>query len=167
MKCSNPSKLSVIQCDDILAIQCDSTAFMNVYLPCDRQSIASFTYFAKCDSSLKSLLENLYLKDLNWALAGDLNCDILGTSDRIEGTILLESLPSRYHVTYTSLPFTFIYNRDCSKSSLDYVIASSSRLLSSIVRVDEENIDDDYLFLAVICPVSFLAKHFQVSRSGI
>ena len=34
------SKPSVIHCDDnILAIQCDSTAFINVYLPCDRRSI--------------------------------------------------------------------------------------------------------------------------------
>ena len=143
----SPSKPSVIHCDDnILAIQCDSTDFINVYLPCDRRSIASFTSFAKCCSSLKSLLESLRLKDLNWVLAGDLNCDILGTSDR--SILLLESLPSIYHVAVKSLPFTYIHNRGCSKSNLDHVISSSSSLISSIVRVDEEKIDDDHLILS-------------------
>ena len=78
----------MIHCDvNILASQCDSTAFKNVYLPCDRRSIASFTSFAKCCSSLKSQLESLRLKDLNWVLAGDLNFDIFGASDR--STLLL------------------------------------------------------------------------------
>ena len=73
----------MIHCDDnILAIQFESIAFINVFLPCDQRSIASFTSFAKCCSCLNSLLESLRLKDLNLALAGDLNCDILGTSDR-------------------------------------------------------------------------------------
>ena len=100
------------------------TALINVYLPCDRRSIASFTSFTKCCSSLKSLLESLRLKDLIWVLAGDLNCDILGTSDR--SILLLESLPSIYRVTVKSLPFTYIHNRRCSKSNLDHVISSSS-----------------------------------------
>ena len=143
----SPSKPSVNNCDDnILAIQCDITAFINVYLPCDRCSIASFTSFAKCCSSLKSLLESLRLKDLNWVLTGELNCGILGTSDR--STLLLESLPSRYHVPDKSLPFTYIHNRACPKSNLDHVISSSSSLLSSIVRVDEEKIDDDHPILS-------------------
>ena len=150
--------------DNILAIQSDSTAFINVYLPCDRRSRASFTSFTKFCSNLKSLLESLHLKDLNWVLSGDLNCDILGTSDR--STLLLESLPSRYHVADKSLPFTCIHNKGCSKSNLDHVITSSSSSLSSIVRVDEEKIDEDHLILScnLSCEISGKTLSAQPKR---
>ena len=148
---------------NILAIQCNNMAFVNVYLPCNHRNTQSFTAFAKACHKLKSLFIKFADKNVDWILAGDMNTDILTSSDRSE--LLLDSLPSVYHVAAKNLAYTYIHNRGSVKSNLDHIIVSKSGLIKSEVFVDEDKINDDHLPISCLIEPPDVQAHFKGPHS--
>jgi hypothetical protein len=93
---------------NIQAIQRNNMAFVNVYFQCNLQNTQSFTAFAKACHKLKSLFTKFADNNVDWILAGDMNTEILTSSDHSE--LLLESLPSVYHVAAKNLAYTYVHN---------------------------------------------------------
>lgn len=150
------------ECDYYIAFRLCELVIINVYLPCDRNSLRSMNNFSKACESLKRLLVQIVSDGLNWMVFGDVNCDINSVSSR--STQLLDIFPNDYQILSKDESFSYIHNSG-SVSDIDHCIISSGVKCSN-VHVNTEERDLDHLPLSVTVTLKLSNSHsFNSPRS--
>ena len=137
--------------DDIyLAVRIGDLVLVNVYLPHNKNNLASFTHFVKACKKLKNLVSGIEKLGYDWLLMGDMNCDMTMSSPRSDS--LLECLPLGFRILTKDLPFTYIHASG-SRSNLDHCVCSAG-VTTSTVHVDEDERDYDHIPISLCVSVT-------------